>query len=170
MQKACTAAQFDANPAGCPAASFIGHAKAITPVLPVPLEGPAILRQPRRRSVPQPDRRAAGLRRHDRPRRLDVHQQSRDHELSTFKTVPDAPVGTFELILPEGKYSALAANGNLCKTKAGDADGIRRPERRGNPHHDTDHHHELPKGEEGSEKEEEEEGEPEAQEVNTDAA
>ncbi|HEV3094108.1 MAG TPA: hypothetical protein VGY30_06310, partial [Solirubrobacteraceae bacterium] len=36
---------------------------------------------------------------------------------STFKTVPDAPVGSFELTLPQGKYSALAANGNLCKTK-----------------------------------------------------
>jgi hypothetical protein len=33
---------------------------------------------------------------------------------STFKTVPDVPVGTFELYLPEGKDSALAANGNLC--------------------------------------------------------
>ena len=36
---------------------------------------------------------------------------------STFKTVPDVPVGTFELTLPEGPYSALAANGNLCKQK-----------------------------------------------------
>ena len=42
LQKACTAAQFNTNPAGCPAASFIGHARAITPILPVPLEGPAI--------------------------------------------------------------------------------------------------------------------------------
>jgi hypothetical protein len=34
---------------------------------------------------------------------------------STFKTVPDVPVGTFELTLPEGPYSALAANGNFCR-------------------------------------------------------
>jgi hypothetical protein len=36
---------------------------------------------------------------------------------STFKTVPDAPVGSFELTLPRGKFSALTANGNLCKSK-----------------------------------------------------
>ena len=36
---------------------------------------------------------------------------------STFKTIPDVPVGTFELTLPEGPYSALAANGKLCKSK-----------------------------------------------------
>ena len=34
---------------------------------------------------------------------------------TTFKTVPDVPVNSFELYLPEGRYSALAANGNLCK-------------------------------------------------------
>jgi hypothetical protein len=36
---------------------------------------------------------------------------------TTFKTVPDVPFSTFELTLPEGKYSALAANGNLCTSK-----------------------------------------------------
>jgi hypothetical protein len=36
---------------------------------------------------------------------------------STFKQVPDVPVGTFELTLPQGKFSALAANGNLCTLK-----------------------------------------------------
>jgi hypothetical protein len=33
---------------------------------------------------------------------------------TTFKTVPDVPFNTFTLTLPEGKFSALAANGNLC--------------------------------------------------------
>jgi hypothetical protein len=36
---------------------------------------------------------------------------------TTFKTVPDQPFSTFELTLPEGKYSALTANGSLCAGK-----------------------------------------------------
>jgi hypothetical protein len=35
---------------------------------------------------------------------------------STFKSVLDAPINTFDLILPQGPHSALAPNGNLCKT------------------------------------------------------
>jgi hypothetical protein len=36
---------------------------------------------------------------------------------TTFKAVPDTPFNTFELTLPEGKYSALSANANLCTSK-----------------------------------------------------
>ena len=36
---------------------------------------------------------------------------------STFKTVPDQPVTSFELTLPQGPDSALAALGNPCKNK-----------------------------------------------------
>jgi hypothetical protein len=38
---------------------------------------------------------------------------------STFAHVPDVPVSSFELTLPQGPYSALAANGNLCSVKGG---------------------------------------------------
>ena len=41
LQKACTAAVFESNPAACPAASIVGHATATTPELPVSLSGPA---------------------------------------------------------------------------------------------------------------------------------
>jgi len=36
---------------------------------------------------------------------------------TTFKTVPDQPFSSFELVLPQGPFSALAANGNLCSSK-----------------------------------------------------
>jgi DNA-binding beta-propeller fold protein YncE len=113
LQKACTAAQFNANPAGCPAASFIGHAKAITPILPVPLEGPAIFVSHGGEAFPSLIVVLQGY-----GVTIDLVGSTFISKAgitsSTFKTVPDQPVTSFELTLPEGKYSALAANGNLC--------------------------------------------------------
>jgi hypothetical protein len=116
LQKACTAAQFNANPAGCPSASVIGHARAITPLIPVPLEGPAYFVSNGGEAFPNLIMVLQGY-----GVRIDLVGDTFISKAgvtsSTFKTVPDAPVGLFELALPEGKYSALAANGNLCTTK-----------------------------------------------------
>ncbi len=116
LQKACTNAQFEANPAGCPAASFIGHAKAITPLIPAPLEGPAIFVSHGGEAFPSLIMVLQGY-----GVRIDLVGTTFISKAgitsSTFKTVPDAPVGSFELTLPEGPYSALAANGNLCTSK-----------------------------------------------------
>jgi hypothetical protein len=116
LQKACTAAQFNANPAGCPAASFIGHAKASTPLIPVPLEGPAIFVSHGGEAFPSLIMVLQGYGVTIDLVGLTFISRS-GITSSTFKSVPDQPVGSFELILPEGKYSALAANGNLCKAK-----------------------------------------------------
>jgi hypothetical protein len=113
LQKACTAAQFATNPAGCPAASIVGHAKAVTPILPVPLEGPAYFVSHGGEAFPslivvlQGDGVTLDLVGSTFISKAGITS-------STFKTVPDAPVGSFELTLPQGPFSALAANGNLC--------------------------------------------------------
>jgi hypothetical protein len=116
LQKACTAAQFEANPAGCPAASIIGHAKATTPLIPVPLEGPAYFVSHGGEAFPSLIIVLQGY-----GVTLDLVGTTFISKAgitsSTFKTVPDAPVGSFELTLPQGKYSALTALGNLCTSK-----------------------------------------------------
>jgi hypothetical protein len=116
LQKACTAAQFEANPAGCPAASIVGHAIANTPLIPVALTGPAYFVSYGGAKFPELVMVLQGY-----GLTIDLHGETFISKAgitsSTFHTVPDAPVGSFELTLPQGTDSALAANGNLCKSK-----------------------------------------------------
>jgi hypothetical protein len=122
LQKACTAAQFQANPAGCPAASVIGHAIVHTALLPVPLTGPVYFVSHGGESFPsltillQGDGVTVEL--------VGATFISKKGITSTtFKTVPDVPFTTFELSLPQGPYSALTAilpakaHGSLCGQK-----------------------------------------------------
>jgi hypothetical protein len=112
LHKACPEAQFAADPAGCPAGSDVGIATAATPILNVPLTGPAYLVSHGGAAFPD----------------LDVVLQGEGVTIvltgntdikkgitfSRFETVPDAPVSSFELHLRGGAGALLAASKNLC--------------------------------------------------------
>jgi uncharacterized repeat protein (TIGR01451 family) len=116
LQKACTAAVFEANPATCPSESKVGFATAITPLLPVPVEGPAYFVSYGGAKFPELVIVLQGY-----GVTVYLHGETFISKTgitsSTFRHVPDVPITSFELNLPQGPYSALAANGNLCNTK-----------------------------------------------------
>jgi hypothetical protein len=113
LQKACLVDAFEANPANCPPQSIIGHATVHTPLLPVPLTGPAYFVShggeafPTLTIVLQGDNVTVRL--------IGNTLIRKGITTTTFKATPDIPFSTFELTLPQGRYSALTANGNLCK-------------------------------------------------------
>jgi uncharacterized repeat protein (TIGR01451 family) len=115
LQKACTAATFDANPAACPSASRVGQVMAVTPVLPVPLTGPAYFVSYGGAKFPELVFVLQGY-----GVTVDVHAETFISKAgitsSTLHRVPDVPISSFELKLPQGPFSALAANGNLCQS------------------------------------------------------
>jgi hypothetical protein len=112
LQKACLAANFATNPYSCPPGSFVGGARANTPLLPGKLTGPAILVSHAGAAFPDLDLvlEANGV------RIILVGNTNIKKGITTtnFATTPDAPVSSVTVNLPMGPHSALAANGNLC--------------------------------------------------------
>jgi hypothetical protein len=112
LKGACSEQQFKENPAGCPVASHVGSAIARTPILATPLTGPAIFVSHGGAAFPDLDIVLQGS-----SITVELEGNTNIHRnvtSSSFKHAPDVPVSSFELTLPTGPHSALAANGDLC--------------------------------------------------------
>ena len=109
LQKACPEATYAANPFACPPGSKVGWATVTTPVLPGRLTGPAYLVSHGGAAFPDLDLLLEG----DGVRViLNGNTQIKNGiTTSTFGSIPDVPVTSFVLDLPQGPNSALAANG-----------------------------------------------------------
>jgi hypothetical protein len=115
LHNACPAAVFEANPALCPPKAIVGQARVITPLLPVPLTGPAYFVSHGNEAFPaltmvlQGDNVTVEL--------VGSTFIKKGITSNTFKSTPDVPVNLFELTLPSGPNSALGSTANFCTTK-----------------------------------------------------
>jgi uncharacterized repeat protein (TIGR01451 family) len=118
IRTVCTRVQFKEGAVPgekCPRGSVYGHARAITPLLDEPLQGPVFLRSS---SHQLPDLVAAL-----HSGRIDINLAGRIDSVkgglirTSFEAVPDAPVTKFTLTMQGGKKGLLVNSTNLCARK-----------------------------------------------------
>jgi len=108
----CTRVQFAAG--NCPAGSIYGHARAITPLLDQPVEGPVYLRSS---SNLLPDLVASLKGPPSQPIEVDVVgkiDSFNEGIRTTFESLPDTPVSKFVLTMQGGKKGLLVNSTNIC--------------------------------------------------------
>lgn len=108
LAKVCTRVQFAAE--SCPKKSIYGRARAFTPLLGKPLEGPVYLRSSNN-TLPDMVAHLRGQVDVDLVGRIDSF---RGGIRTTFDRVPDVPVTKFVLTLPGGKKGLLVNSRSLC--------------------------------------------------------
>jgi hypothetical protein len=113
LNLACREAVFAANPFSCPPGAYVGTVTVSTPVLPDQLTGSAILVSHGGAAFPDLDLLLTG----DGVTVILVGHTNivKNVISSNFASLPDVPVSSVEVKLPQGRKSALGANGNLCK-------------------------------------------------------
>jgi hypothetical protein len=108
----CTRVQFAAD--NCPKAAIYGHARAFTPLLDEPLEGPVYLRSSSHK-LPDLVFDLHGIVDVEASARIDsVHGGIR----TTFTDVPDAPVSKVVLNMQGGNKGLIVNSRNLCNHKS----------------------------------------------------
>ncbi len=115
IRTVCTRVQFNAGPvpgAACPAGSVYGQAKAVTPLLDKPLEGPVFLRSS---SHKLPDVVVA-LRGQVNVVLVGRVDSVKGQLRNTFESVPDAPISSFTLQMQGGRKGLLVNSTNICKS------------------------------------------------------
>jgi hypothetical protein len=111
LDKVCV--QADLKAGTCPVRSIYGHAKAWSPLLDKPLEGPVYLGVGYGHRLPDVVADLNGQIRVLLHGKVDTTPQ--DGIRNTFEVVPDAPVSRFEITLKGGeKYGLLENHENLC--------------------------------------------------------
>jgi uncharacterized repeat protein (TIGR01451 family) len=108
LHQACLQATFQANPAGCPAASEVGTATVHTPILANPLTGPIYLVSYGNAKFPNVAMVLQG-----EGVKLEVEGESSVSSKgvlkATFPAIPDAPFSTFEANLPKKPFSEFTS-------------------------------------------------------------